>query len=83
MKILATINIGTQNMTQTWEFSNGSDSASPRLEIMRLKDGGCVVMALERDRVQSMQHADLAEKVYTGTLDITNAVVVPAPPPVK
>jgi hypothetical protein len=83
MKILATISIGPQNMTQTWEFSKGSDSTSPRLEIMRLKDGGCVVMPLEHDRVQSVQNADVAEKVYTGTLDIAQAIIVPAPPPVK
>jgi len=63
MKILATINIGTQIMTQTWDFSKGSHSSEPRLEIMPLKDGGCVVIALERDRVQSVQNTDDADKV--------------------
>jgi hypothetical protein len=29
------------------------------------------------------QNADVAEKVYTGTLDIAQAIIVPAPPPVK
>jgi hypothetical protein len=80
MKILATINIGKQKMTQTWEFVKGTDSA---LEIMPLKDGGCVVMRLEPDRVQSVQNTDGAEKVYTGTLNITEAIIVPSPPAKK
>lgn len=83
MKVLATINIGKQQMTQPWEFSEGSGSASPRLEIMRLTGGACVVMPLEKDRVQSMPDSSVSEKVYTGTLDIAKAVIVPAPPNVK
>lgn len=83
MKILATINIGTQIMTQTWEFLKGDAESLPRLEIMRLNDGRYVAMQLELDRVQNVQTTDGAAKVYTGTLDITQAIIVSSPPAKK
>jgi hypothetical protein len=83
MKILATINVGQQIMTQLWDFTAGDAECHPHLGIMRLADGGWVRLPLDRNRVQTLPGSNVSDKVYTGMLDITNAVVIEAPSSVK
>jgi hypothetical protein len=77
MTILATVNFGKKQITQSWKFLEGDPS--PVLEVFSLEDGRSIMINLERRFVKDIQGP--AEKTYLGSLHISDCIIVPSNPP--
>ncbi|HTX21569.1 MAG TPA: hypothetical protein VMD27_06910 [Candidatus Aquilonibacter sp.] len=73
MKILATINLGKSQITQAWELQKGDPD--PFIDVVKLEGDKNLMIRLENRFVKNA--GGEAEKAYLGTLNISDAVVVP------
>ncbi len=74
MNILATVDFGQKQVTQSWEYLEGDPS--PYLLVLKLESGDLLAISLE-DRFEKEVEG---QKCYLATLNISNAIIVtPAP----
>src|SRR5262245_4600856 len=83
MNIMAAINVGKRVITSTWPLLDGESylkgEQTPLLEFNKLPDGKSVVLRLDADRIKDMKGIEAAQKTYLGTLNLSDAEIVPLP----
>jgi hypothetical protein len=74
MNILATVNFGQRQITQSWEYLEGEPS--PYLLLMKLENGDLLAINLESRFEKEIE----GQKIYLATLDVSDAIVVTPTP---
>jgi hypothetical protein len=70
MNILATVNFGQRQITQSWEYLEGEPS--PYLLLMKLENGDLFAISLETRFEREVE----GQKCYLATLNVSDAIVV-------
>ena len=73
MNILATVNFGRAQWTQHWECMEDGEGKDLFLVVMPFGKGKILCVKLEPGRMQEVS----GQKVYTGDVDIANAIAIP------
>ena len=70
MIILATVNFGKQQVTQSWEYVEGEPS--PYLLVLKLESEDLMAIGLEERFLREFE----GQKCYLATLNISDAILV-------